>query len=509
VILTRDNIPKSGIINHEIGYPINEMNPYGKPLPYQTRFHNSKKKFRLMSGGFGTGGTTALSIEMVYQLLTYPNNTGLLGRLDSVELEATTLVELFEILPPETIYRHDKQKRVIYLWNKSKLIYMGLDDTKGAVNKIKSMNLGFGCIDQVEEIDETIFLALRGRLRRNNSERCFFAKCNPEGHNWAWRAWVEMPLEDYLLSESIKGATARNAVHLVEVAQQSNVTIDKVIPSIVEKTGLTEKQIYTIYEKNQYEYFPAVTMDNIYLPPEYINDLLSYPEKWKKRYVYNSWDNFEGLIYNEFDQDKNIETAYVPEATDAQIHGYDSGFRNPACILYGAVDFDGVLHIYDEYYKSEQLIKDQADEYKKNIYWRNATKIADPAINKAERDGNSIFDSWNDEGVYWQNADNDVRQGIDRVNQYLKDGKIIISKKCVNLRAEITNYRWKTLKVGEEKNEYEEPIKKDDHAMDVLRYIINELWTPIEVKPDPTARKFVDELYGDIGEGGEYGDDTF
>ena len=503
--IRKEYLDEKGEANADITYPITEANPFGRPLMYQKNFHNSKKKYRLMSGGFGTGGTTALSIEMVFQSLYYPNNTGLLGRFDSVELEATTLVELFEVLPVETIMRHDRTKRVIYLWNGSRIIYLGLDDAKNAVNKIKSMNLGWACIDQLEEIDETIFLALQGRLRRQYSERCFFAKCNPEGHNWAYNKWVRQPLEDYLLSEGIKKVTATKAMSLILDAQRANVTVDKIMDMLIGKTGLKEEQIMNIYEKSQYEYFPAVTMDNIYLPPEYVNNLLSYPEKWKRRYVYNSWDNFEGLVYSEYKEAVNLETAYIPIETDTHIHGYDYGYRNPACILYGAVDFDGVLHIYDEYYESEKLIVDQAREYKRNIFSEVAYKLADPSINKCDKDGTSVFDSWNDQGIWWQNANNDVRQGIDRVNQYLKEGKIKISKRCVHLREEIANYRWKQLKIGEDKNEYEEPIKKDDHSMDTLRYIINHIFTPTELHADAPARAFVDEMYGT---GSEDIDDT-
>jgi PBSX family phage terminase large subunit len=456
-----------------------------------------------MSGGFGTGGTTALSIEMTAQSLMYPNNTGLLGRFDSVELEATTLVELFEVMPKEAIMRHDKTKRVIYLWNGSRIIYIGLDDAKNATNKIKSMNLGWACIDQLEEIDEAIFLALQGRLRRQHSERCFFAKCNPEGHNWAYQRWVKQPLEDYMLAENIKKTQANKALKLIGDAQRANVTLDRIMEMLIDKTGLKEDQIMNIYEKNQYEYFPAVTMDNIYLPPEYVNNLLSYPEKWKRRYVYNSWDNFEGLVYSEYKESVNLETAYIPEKGDSHIHGYDYGYRNPACVLYGAVDFDGVLHIYDEYYESEKLIEEQASAYKRNIYSEVAYKLADPSINKCDKDGTSVFDSWNEHGVWWQNANNDVRQGIDRVNQYLKEGRIKISKRCIHLREEIASYRWKQLKIGEEKNEYEEPVKKDDHAMDVLRYMINHIFVPDKIKIDIPARLDMDELYG-----GEQVDDT-
>lgn len=501
-----DEIPDTGNIDYEIGYPRTETNPNRNPLAYQHNFHNSKAKYRLMSGGFGTGGTTALCIETVYQLLKYPNNVGLLGRYDSVELEATTLAELLEILPPATIKRHDKSKRVIYLWNGSKLIYTGLDDSRNAVNKIKSMNLGFACIDQLEEIDEVIFLALQGRLRRQNSERCFFAKCNPEGHNWAWERWVQQPLEDYLIVEKITKGQANRVTGLILDAQRQNTIIDKVIDKVAESVGITVQQAMKIYEKSQYDYFGAITTDNIYLPPEYVNDLIAtYPEKWLRRYVYNSWDNYEGLVYSEFQQRKNIETAYVPTDSNHHIFIYDYGYRNPACILFVAIDHDGIVHIYDEFYEREKLISDHAKALKANKFYKRADYLADPSIHKAERDGGSVFDTWlQDHDIYWQNADNDVRQGVDKVNEYLKKGLIKISKRCVNLLMEIGKYKWKELKVGEEKNEYEEPVKKDDHAMDALRYLINHIYIPLEPTNDVVAREFAIELYGDGEEGGGY-----
>ena len=60
--LAEEDIPADGNINLEIGYPCNEANPLRKPLAYQRDFHNSTKKYRLMSGGFGTGGIRILSL---------------------------------------------------------------------------------------------------------------------------------------------------------------------------------------------------------------------------------------------------------------------------------------------------------------------------------------------------------------------------------------------------------------------------------------------------------------
>lgn len=451
-----------------------------------------------MSGGFGTGGTTALAIETAYQLLNYPNNSGLMGRKDSVELEGTTLLEFLDILPPQVIARHDKQKRYIHLWNGSRLFYTGLDNTRDAVDKIKSMNLGFAVIDQLEEIDEAIFLALQGRLRRNDTERCFFAKCNPEGHNWAWKRWVELPLEDYLITQNLKPHHVIKVNQMINEAVAKRITLDKIAQTVADVIGITRQQVIDIHTKSQYEYFGAITSDNIYLPIEYVNELLTqYPERWLKRYFYNDWANFEGLVYSEYLESRNLETAYHPTGKETFIIGYDYGYRNPACLLFCAVDYDGVLHVYDEWYEPETLISEQVKQLKQSLYWKQAYKLADPSIDKVQRDGRSVHDEWTSYGVWWNPANNDVRQGIDRVNQMLKEGKIKVSKKCVNFRREIGDYIWKQLKIGQARNEYEEPVKKGDHAMDTLRYIVNHIFIPKEQIPDEPARLFVDELYSD------------
>ena len=47
---------------------------------------------------------------------------------------------------------------------------------------------------------------------------------------------------------------------------------------------------------------------------------------------------------------------------------------------------------------------------------------------------------------------------------------------------EITDYRWEDYG-GDKKNASEKPMKKNDHAMDALRYMINHIET--SVKPQP------------------------
>ncbi len=410
------------------GYPVNEANPDGSPLPTQYRFHRSTAKYRLLAGGFGTGKTTSLCLEAIKESFKYNNNYILLGRKDLPELKSTTLKELLDLLPPQLIMDHNKQERIIRLINGSEIYYMNLDDSREAAEKIKSLNLGSVAIDQLEEIDENVFFAFQGRLRRNNSSRNFFATCNPAGHDWIHARWK---------NNSQAG----------------------------------------------YELFEAVTLENIYLPKDYVEELLKYPERWVKRFVYCSWDDFEGLVYNEFIEAKH-KLAYAPTEGDNFYIVLDYGFRNPTAIGFWAVDYDGVAHLYDEYYESGKLVSSISREIKKNSFWQRAIKLADPSIFNVQRDGKSIADEFAENGIYFTPADNDVLQGINRVNELFKRGRITINPNCVNWLKEQGNYKWKEIKPGQQRNEFEEPVKRGDHHMDETRYFVNYFYAPEKISKE-------------------------
>lgn len=63
-------------------------------------------------------------------------------------------------------------------------------------------------------------------------------------------------------------------------------------------------------------------------------------------------------------------------------------------------------------------------------------------------------------------ADNNVVNGIRRVSQALRDGRIKICSNCKDSRREFSLYRWDT------KNGTDVPIKENDHSMDDIRYFV-------------------------------------
>lgn len=466
-----------------LSYPKSALNPNGDPLPTQSAFHQSKKKYRLLAGGFGTGKTTSLVMDMLLEACYFENNYILLGRKDLMELKSTTLKEFFEVCPEQLILDHNKQDRIIRLINGTEIFYTNLDESIDASNKIKSLNLGACYIDQLEEIRETVFLAVQGRLRRKEGSRNFAATCNPSGHDWIYRRWKENSWQNL----SMKLGWTEEEYHkwrekIFERINRGNTinTVYSVLKDYFPKLWSNREKIKEAIDAYEYQAFEATTLENIYLPSDYIQGLLSYPQNWVNRYVYCSWEDFEGTVYSEFKENIHTETGYIPNDGDEHYIVLDYGFRNPTAILFIAVDYDGIIHIYDEYYESGKLVSEIAAEIKKNKYWNKATKLADPSIYNKQRDAKSIGDEFIDNDVTFLSANNDVIQGINKVNQLFKDDRVRVSKRCLNFFKEIGSYKWKAMSPGLERNEFEEPIKKDDHLMDGIRYFANYIHTPVE-----------------------------
>ena len=66
-------------------------------------------------------------------------------------------------------------------------------------------------------------------------------------------------------------------------------------------------------------------------------------------------------------------------------------------------------------------------------------------------------------GYAVKKADNDVLTGIRITSDLLKQRKIIICSECGDIIREFSLYAW-------EEGQQDCPIKKDDHAMDDMRY---------------------------------------
>jgi phage terminase large subunit len=176
---------------------------------------------------------------------------------------------------------------------------------------------------------------------------------------------------------------------------------------------------------------------------------------------------YAGQIYKDYEK-TIIEPFEIPE-TWKRVIGIDYGLQNPTAIVFGAIDYDGNVYIYDEHYQSRLLIKDHARAIMTRVEGRFDWTVADwDAQENAEMA---------DCGISTVRAKKDVIAGIQRVKSRLEvqpDGRprLYVHERCVNTLRELGMYRWDPGKSG---NERETPIKELDHAMDALRYMVQEV----------------------------------
>ena len=211
--------------------------------------------------------------------------------------------------------------------------------------------------------------------------------------------------------------------------------------------------------------------DNPNLDPMYVESLKkSTPEgMWYDRKIKGLWVAAEGLVYEGWRREYHVQPPFDIPDDWKRVRSIDFGFNNPFVCLWGAIDPDGRLYIYDEHYQDHVLIKDHAEAIHSrpgNFAWT----VADhDAQERAELE---------DKGIYTLPAQKAVAIGLQKVAKRLiiqGDGKprLIVFDTCKNVIREIEKYAWAANKSGMIKKE--EPVKADDHAMDALRYMIMEI----------------------------------
>jgi PBSX family phage terminase large subunit len=418
------------------------------PLERQAAFHASPAKYRGYVGGFGSGKTIAGCVEALIQSLEHPGNRGLIGRKSYKELKATTQSEFLRILPKEMIADWNKSDGILKLKNGSEILFWNLENP----DTFKSLNLGWFYLDEATEIDEEVFNILRGRIRLKRDSngkqirRCGWLTTNPNGHDWVWKFF-----------ESLQSK---------------------------------------IYYQLNYHLIKSPTRDNKYLPEDYIQDLIeTYPPEWLARFMDGSFDAFEGQIYPALSESFHlIPTSRYPDLLEyikplAKFRVMDYGFSNPTVVLWYAIDEFGNLFFYNEYRRRLKTIAEHAPEIKSMSEGEEYISfLCDPSMRR--RDGShsklSLIDEYAEHDLFLSPGNNDIRAGIARVSEYLRTSsdhvnpitnmrpapKIFFSHKCAATFEEMRGMQWKKIKPGQTGTQAEEPIDKDDHGPDCVRYAV-------------------------------------
>lgn len=210
---------------------------------------------------------------------------------------------------------------------------------------------------------------------------------------------------------------------------------------------------------------------------ERIGRTMSGAELDSRRYGRFSAD--KGLVYPEFDDAVHvIEPFDVPSEWQDRM-SIDPGLNNPLSCHWYAVDGDGNVFVVAEHYEAGRDIGYHAEQIRRisnAIGWHTDSQgrlsaLIDSAANQRTLAASkSVTELFYEQGILTDSrVDKNMFAGIARVKEYLvgaKDGAgagLYIFSNCSNLIREIKGYWW---------GSGDCPKKKDDHALDELRYFI-------------------------------------
>lgn len=188
---------------------------------------------------------------------------------------------------------------------------------------------------------------------------------------------------------------------------------------------------------------------------------------------YGRFCQARGAVYGEFDQSTDVIQPFdVPQEWKDGI-AIDPGLNNPLACLFFAVDYDGIIYVVGEWYCAGKGIEEHAAQIHalaRRLDWHTDARgrlcalIDSAASQRTLQSVKSVAELFAEHGIIVNTkVDKQLFGGIARVKSYFAQRKIKIFSTCVNLIRELKTYWWGRDDV---------PIKKDDHALDALRYYV-------------------------------------
>jgi phage terminase large subunit-like protein len=186
-----------------------------------------------------------------------------------------------------------------------------------------------------------------------------------------------------------------------------------------------------------------------------------------------------GLIYKDFGN-VNMLRPEAPKPDWMIVLGIDPHDRNPHGVVFSGLSRDNVWIVFDEIME-QCTIKDLVGMIKTKLgtRWPPALAIIDTSAHAPQSiSGRSVADEMKMMGLPTIPAFKDWQPGVLKLSSLISPGggqlpKLYVMENCANLIREFRHYVWADWARKRDKyNPKEMPLKKDDHLLDALRYLV-------------------------------------
>jgi len=411
----------------------------------QLEFANAFAKYRLYGGAKGGWKSYAMRAESVRQCLSYAGLRWLVLRRTLPEVEENMITPMRNELP-QALYRYNDQKHLMTFANGSTIRFSYCANLQDVLN-FQGIEYDFICIEELTHWTEEEWRTLMTSLRTTKPGVIpnFFWSTNPggKGHAWVRRIFVNRDFQK-------------------------------------EKNEKAE----------EYAFIPALVWDNKILletQPDYIQSLLSLPEKKRRAYLEGDWNVFDGQYFTEFRDSLHIIPPMIPKEAKRYLVCLDYWYANPSAVYWLAQDTQWRVTCYRELYWPWMSYKELAIKIlamttpQENI----SIVIVDPAIVGKRNDqtgvtGKEELEKW---GLRIEGGDNSRVEGWLTVRKYLQPfedpntkevtSMMKITSNCSNLIRTLPEQQ------HDKTNVEDMDSKLEDHACDALRYWLVKLGQPV------------------------------
>lgn len=392
--------------------------------PAYNDFWRDKSKFRIMKGGKGSGKSTTAALNFIVRIMKYPGSNLLVVRAVMNTHRDSTFAQLKwaqEKLGVAHLWQNTVSPlEMMYKPTGQKILFRGFDD----VLKLASTTVAKGYLcwcwcEEAYEIDkEADFEKLEQSVARSNVPAPLFNQFTLTFNPWSETHWLKKRFFD----------TPSRLVSTYTTTYHCN-------PHLGEDFCLAMEELK---EKN-YRRYSVAGLGN--------------------------WGITEGLVYENW-QKCNFasESLGAEDKTEWQYRhffGLDFGYVNDptAFVAFAVNPISKELYIYDEHYELKMLNFDIAEMIRSKGYSKERIR-ADCAEPKSIDDLRRLGIRRIQPSVKGKDS---VLNGITQIKEY----KIFVHPRCVNMLHELGSYRWKTDK---NENGINQPEDTDNHLCDALRY---------------------------------------
>ena len=434
-------------------------------------FSDFQNSFILLSGAYRSGKSEIGARMAIRHAMFFPNSKVGILRAYLASLRKSTLVTMLELIHPSWVKSWSNTFLQMELLNGSSISFIGADSP----DRLGSIELTFGLIDEASELSEESLGMIQGRLsgslvlpnnfgelpdnikeyvQKTIGIRQVVLACNPKstGH-YLYKRFVSEPQPGHVTYNS----NSISNPNLPEVYLVNNL-------SAYVRPGVTREWVI--------EQVRRVRAGEVNPNGLHMMDSLT---PFGQRNLLGLWVALEGAIY---EMDKNAHVvSKVPAFWGVSLGhfiGGDFGFHNPRLAVLSHHRFLQGDHVVNAYVMVDAWSQKNAtgDDLVLALEKLKAKWNAKYAYLPHDQPGIKKTAKKTLGSSFVKNAKNSVNAGINVTSRFINQNRLLILDSCTDfdlIWAEFSGYTWKPGSDGDFKDE---PVKAEDHYPDAVRYLI-------------------------------------